>query len=369
MRKKGMVFYVGIVLVALVLLTTTMISLKGLQDELPDYPIGEQQFSILNAYESISKDGEDLAWMAKKAADRAMLDLAKNGGHNVIKESESASDNPCGTSGNFELWNLGTTECFPDPQSAFESYFNDHMLDMQLRWGQEPVSYSLTLSDEVIYGSAGRKVQYTKPVRAIPVPITGTSQIVCPAMQLSAVTYATANAINGDVHGCTQAKRDAKECTFLLPSEFASLCAVEDPRVEIARPGGNAMVPELAQFLVDIAAKWQAIECAGVDNCQARLHVSSIGTGRHSAGSMHNLGRAIDVSRCIDKDGKTHYASSYNTYDTSTVYGRCYKMVYDEARDRGFNFIGQWSCLGFTAETCSEQKLYHSDHMHIDYRT
>ncbi len=116
MYKKGYVLSVGILLVALVALTTAFVQLtikydmenaRGLK-----YEIGDFQFYLINLYSK----GEKLLLYVDKAADysfdEALLYLATNG----------FSEQECGEYQGYTVWKSEDKECYPEEEEINEEF-------------------------------------------------------------------------------------------------------------------------------------------------------------------------------------------------------------------------------------------------------
>lgn len=342
------VFLPGLFLIVLIILAKIFLVLGEKEDNLPDYQIGEQQFSLINSY--IAQD--NFIWQTKSDVEFALrnsfFSIAEKGGFSF--DSDSGGVFGCGDYGGFQIISSkdnGGKNCFP------KNIFKEISRETSKQLSND---FSFYVYNDKIY-AVGSYNEVSKPVKIKP-SISSFRGLVTPPL----VSYEDANAVSRKCNGCSS----------LSEKEFMTLYSFSNPSdsfLILGNPLGNVVEKSFGELLLSIADAWHDEECGSANgghadaDCKAKLYVSSISSGKHSVNSLHSLGKAADISRCIDKDGVVHYSINFDD-----SFEKCYNIIKEFMAGKG-TFIGHEDCILSSGMKCaSAERLIgsHQDHIHID---
>lgn len=368
MKKKGLVFGITMVLVTLTVLTFAYIAVKDHLSELPDYVVGEQQFSLVEDYQAAEDRLFKIDSAVRIASKLAVYELGRMGGfseNNLVSDPDKFyGKRGCGDYKGYPLWNTkesGFDECFPDYRYEYQEVFN-LFLGRSLTEDVEQFSYSIALEPRTDYttirGSTEDRLIISKGVRADPKIHISRDALkdaneVTDFESCDALTLFRGQSENGAV--CYHTEKD------VFDNEFVS---IDSPYIRfIKNSEGNAFMPSFAADVVAAGELW-----ASREGGSASLAAYSGSTGDHSCRSRHNIGKAIDITGCYDRDGVYHDSKQHDE-----VFNRCEELLKGYWEGKGM-FISYRDCRivsGNGVIPCpSRDSLMesHYNHIHLDER-
>ncbi|MGM5487865.1 MAG: hypothetical protein ACQESG_02860 [Nanobdellota archaeon] len=369
MNRKGMIFHVGIVLVAVIVLTQIYSVLDDKSDKIT-YELGHQQFALYEQYQELADMTVTLEIHARSFLLEAISETAKNGWFYSMDNTQGKHVSDCGQYYGYQVWqsrDMDFEECAPESSlPAIESYFNQYFAPIMEEMGIPSLKIlEVTTGAESVFRFVGPSLSYRRGITSESVR-SDIGELVTPPL----VDYEQATALQGP--GC----EDKDKCLTLPEEDFYNLYSIEDPLshhlyIEPDVRGGNAITKELAQALIDIGHAWHEQECAGESDCKASIRISSLSTGKHSDYSPHNIGNAADIWACTDSDGTRVSSRDFHyNRDGKEVFDRCYDLItayyqknlpdgdlYGPAKDRCF--YGTTPCTQAQYDKLIENHFHH----------
>ncbi|MFC1768451.1 hypothetical protein ACFLZX_01680 [Nanoarchaeota archaeon] len=365
--KKGQFFNFIIVVGALIVLLLTFASIADIYSDFSDHPIGENQLDLVSTFGESEVIKFYIKESAEKASGVAVKELALKGG--LYSE-------PCGSYFGYNVW---SEKCVPNAENEFsgimnnklEKYFRSYPIPLP------PVGYRYMISENELLGLSQNTLtinilDYGSRTRSSLSDLAGEGTLIPGVGDI------------GDVEGYIKPppsdkysyqKCDAfdsytcEECFWTPENAFRKMASINTGQIhfiEFKVANTNVMNESLAKVLILTLGEWNRQN-------GDKIFISSICTDRHSEQSWHNKGKAADISRLIDSEGKTHY---FTAHDDPLIKAFS-KYMYETYSWR--EFFDPWHCKRswedhtVTTATGTEmgpncpQKIVnsHQNHLHI----